>query len=62
MVDFILNAQVRSDLGKGASRRLRRNAGLVPAVVYGGDKEPQSVTLNCAKSPSSWKTRLPSAT
>ncbi|MDU3293211.1 MAG: 50S ribosomal protein L25, partial [Pseudomonas aeruginosa] len=27
MVDFILNAQVRSDLGKGASRRLRRNAG-----------------------------------
>lgn len=45
MVDFILNAQVRSDLGKGASRRLRRNAGLVPAVVYGGDKEPQSVTL-----------------
>lgn len=40
MVDFILNAQVRSDLGKGASRRLRRNAGLVPAVVYGGDKTP----------------------
>lgn len=45
MVDFILNAQVRSDLGKGASRRLRRNAAQVPAVIYGGDKEPQSVTL-----------------
>ncbi|HAO75869.1 MAG TPA: 50S ribosomal protein L25, partial [Pseudomonas sp.] len=26
MTDFTLNAQVRSDLGKGASRRLRRNA------------------------------------
>ncbi|HBS77622.1 MAG TPA: 50S ribosomal protein L25, partial [Pseudomonas sp.] len=24
MTDFTLNAQVRSDLGKGASRRLRR--------------------------------------
>ena len=38
MTDFTLNAQVRSDLGKGASRRLRRNAALVPAVIYGGDK------------------------
>ncbi|RFQ09718.1 50S ribosomal protein L25, partial [Pseudomonas sp. ATCC 13867] len=34
MVDFVLNAQERSDLGKGASRRLRRNEGLIPAVVY----------------------------
>lgn len=45
MVDFVLNAQARSDLGKGASRRLRRNAGLLPAVIYGGDKAPSSVTL-----------------
>ena len=45
MVDFILNANARDDLGKGASRRLRRNAGLVPAIVYGGSKEPQSITL-----------------
>lgn len=45
MVDFVLNAQARSDLGKGASRRLRRNAGLIPAVIYGGDKAPASVTL-----------------
>lgn len=45
MVDFVLNAQERSDLGKGASRRLRRNAGLIPAVIYGGEKAPQSVTL-----------------
>ena len=33
MTDFALNAEVRSDLGKGASRRLRRNANLVPAVI-----------------------------
>ncbi|MCC6075929.1 50S ribosomal protein L25/general stress protein Ctc [Pseudomonas sp. GCM10022188] len=45
MTDFALNAEVRSDLGKGASRRLRRNANLVPAVVYGGDKAPLSVSL-----------------
>ena len=36
MNDFTLNAEVRSDLGKGASRRLRRNAAMVPAVIYGG--------------------------
>lgn len=45
MTEFSLNAELRSDLGKGASRRLRRNAGQVPAVIYGGDKAPQSVTL-----------------
>lgn len=45
MTDFALNAEARSDLGKGASRRLRRNASLVPAVIYGGDKAPQSISL-----------------
>ena len=45
MVDFTLNANARDDLGKGASRRLRRNADMVPAIVYGGNKEPQSVSL-----------------
>ncbi|MEH6565601.1 MAG: 50S ribosomal protein L25/general stress protein Ctc [Halopseudomonas sp.] len=45
MVDFSLNANVRNDLGKGASRRLRRNANLVPAIVYGGNKEPQSIAI-----------------
>ena len=45
MTDFTLNAQVRSDLGKGASRRLRRNASLVPAVIYGGDKAPLSISI-----------------
>ena len=45
MTNFALNAEVRSDLGKGASRRLRRNESLVPAVIYGGDKAPQSISL-----------------
>ena len=45
MVDFTLNANTRDDMGKGASRRLRRNAGLVPAIVYGGSKEPQSISI-----------------
>lgn len=45
MTEFALNANVRSDLGKGASRRLRRNENLVPAVIYGGDKPAQSISL-----------------
>jgi large subunit ribosomal protein L25 len=40
-----LNAEPRADSGKGASRRLRR-MNLVPAIVYGGDGDPQSVSLN----------------
>ena len=42
---FELHAEVREDLGKGASRRLRRLADLVPAIIYGGDKAPQPLTL-----------------
>ena len=44
-VEFALNAEARSDLGKGASRRLRRNESLVPAVIYGGEKPAQSISL-----------------
>ncbi len=40
-----LTAKARNDLGKGASRRLRRLASEVPAIVYGGDKAPQTVSL-----------------
>ena len=40
-----LNAEPRADSGKGASRRLRR-MNLVPAVVYGGDGDPQSISLD----------------
>jgi len=39
-----INAQLRQDAGKGASRRLRRQ-GLVPAIVYGADREPQMISL-----------------
>ena len=40
---IVLNAVSRSDLGKGASRRLR-HSGEVPAIVYGAG-EPKSITL-----------------
>ena len=43
-VDFTLSAEVRTDLGKGASRRLR-HANKVPAIIYGAGKEPMSITL-----------------
>jgi len=44
-IEFTLEAQTRQDVGKGASRRLRREK-KVPAVVYGGDKEAVSLTLS----------------
>ncbi len=37
-VILTLDAQSRSDVGKGASRRLRREHKLVPAVLYGPNK------------------------
>ncbi|WP_308366496.1 MULTISPECIES: 50S ribosomal protein L25/general stress protein Ctc [unclassified Microbulbifer] len=45
MSDITLNANVRSDEGKGASRRLRRQEGRVPGIVYGGKAEPQSISV-----------------
>lgn len=44
MSAFNLAAQVRTDNGKGASRRLR-HAKMVPAIIYGGKEEPQSIAL-----------------
>jgi len=43
--DFTLHAKGREDTGKGASRRLRRLAGEIPAIVYGGKKDPAMLTL-----------------
>lgn len=43
--DFTLNAVVREDAGKGASRRLRREKNEVPAIVYGGSKKPQNISV-----------------
>lgn len=40
-----IQVQRREDEGKGASRRLR-HAGNVPAIVYGGDLKPVSITLS----------------
>jgi large subunit ribosomal protein L25 len=45
MADFELNAELRTDKGKGASRRLRRNADMIPAIIYGAGKDPVSLTL-----------------
>ena len=44
--DFKLDATARNDLGKGASRRLRRLAAQVPAVIYGGTVAPVSVSVS----------------
>ena len=44
MSEHKITATGRKDEGKGASRRLRR-AGQVPAIVYGGGSEPQSIQL-----------------
>ena len=40
-----LEAELRVDMGKGASRRLRRLENKVPAVVYGGSKAAIAVHL-----------------
>jgi len=45
METFEIKAQRRTDVGKGASRRLR-HAGYIPAIIYGGDKAPVSLTLS----------------
>jgi len=45
MSKVVLEAQTRRDMGKGASRRLRRLENKVPAVLYGGDKKPLSIHL-----------------
>ncbi|MCC5855870.1 MAG: 50S ribosomal protein L25/general stress protein Ctc [Idiomarina sp.] len=41
---YEFQAEIRNDLGKGASRRLRRE-NLVPAILYGGNAEAVSLTL-----------------
>lgn len=43
MSTILLEAETRTDMGKGASRRLRRLENKVPAVIYGGDKKPMSI-------------------
>lgn len=42
---FELNATARADVGKGASRRLRRNQDVVPGIVYGAKKDPVAINV-----------------
>lgn len=42
---FAISAEVRTMHGKGASRRLRLE-GKVPAVIYGGTENPQSIQVS----------------
>ena len=44
-MDFELAAEARQASGRAGSRRLR-NAGKVPAIVYGGGQPPSAVTLD----------------
>jgi large subunit ribosomal protein L25 len=39
-----INAEIREDVGKGASRRLRHQ-GKVPAVIYGGKSDPVTLSV-----------------
>ena len=44
MAEISINGVRRTEFGKGASRRARRD-GLVPAVIYGHGEKPQHITL-----------------
>ncbi|CAC9567632.1 LSU ribosomal protein L25p [uncultured Gammaproteobacteria bacterium] len=44
-MNTVINATMREDQGKGASRRLRHNE-QIPAIIYGAGKEPNTITLN----------------
>ena len=43
--NFVINARSREDRGKGASRRLRRQSGAVPAIIYGGKKHAEKISI-----------------
>lgn len=43
-ISFTVNAEIRTDSGKGASRRLRRT-NKVPGVMYGAGKDAVSLTM-----------------
>ena len=43
-MSIVLNAEMRDDMGKGASRRLR-HANKLPAIVYGAGKDPENLIL-----------------
>lgn len=45
MEQMQLKVGSRTDKGKGASRRLRRLSGYLPAIIYGGEPESQSISI-----------------
>jgi len=45
MAEIVVNAKTRTDRGKNAARRLRRD-GFVPGVVYGGKKDNIAVAVD----------------
>lgn len=45
MAKFEISAKARTVLGKGASRRLRRDGKQIPAILYGGESEPVLMTM-----------------
>ena len=45
MATATLSAELRSETGKGVARKLRA-AGRVPAVIYGHNREPQSLSVD----------------
>src|SRR5437870_3316102 len=45
MAEIVVSAQNRENRGKNNARRLRAK-GLVPAIVYGGKGDPQSVAVD----------------
>ena len=44
MAEIVLNVEVRERTGTGGARDARR-AGLVPGILYGGDKDPVAIAV-----------------
>ena len=45
MSDFIVEAELREETGRGATRRLRRT-GKMPGIIYGGGKPDLAITMD----------------
>ena len=43
-MNFTFKAEIKSEKGTGASRRLRKD-GKIPAIIYGQEREPVAITL-----------------
>jgi large subunit ribosomal protein L25 len=44
MAEIVLNIEVRERTGTGGAREVRRG-GMVPGVIYGGDKQPVAIAV-----------------